>query len=148
MIRYMLQCEKGHRFESWFPSGDGFDALVRAGQIDCPDCGSREISKSPMAPALASNTRKSSEQTRVQDAHPLSTPRNAREEALAAMRRAVEENSDYVGMKFSSEARKMHAGEIPARTIHGEAKLEEAREMIEEGIAVMPLPFVPGRKTN
>ena len=64
------------------------------------------------------------------------------------MKKQVEENSDYVGDKFASEARAMHVGDAPERAIYGEAKLEDAKSLIEDGIAVAPLPFVPGRKSN
>ncbi len=64
------------------------------------------------------------------------------------MRRQVEENSDYVGLNFVAEARKMHDGTTPARSIYGEAKPDEARQLIEDGVPVTPLPFMPSRKTN
>ena len=64
------------------------------------------------------------------------------------MRRVIEENSDYVGRDFVDEARAMHSGEKPERAIHGEARPDEARALLEEGIAVTPLPFLPPRKTN
>lgn len=78
----------------------------------------------------------------------LSRPSGKVEQAIAELRRKVEENSDYVGDSFVQEARAMHLGEAPERAIHGEAKLEEARELLEEGVPVMPLPFRPGRKSN
>lgn len=82
----------------------------------------------------------------------LSTPKTGAagemEKALGEFRRKVEENSDYVGKDFASEARAMHLGESPERAIHGEAKPEEAKALIEEGIPVLPLPFGRGRKTN
>lgn len=78
----------------------------------------------------------------------LSTPGNAAEQALADLRRKVEDNSDYVGSDFVSQARAMHEGDAPERAIHGEAKLEEAKALIEEGIPVLPLPFLPNRKIN
>ena len=70
------------------------------------------------------------------------------EKALGELRRRVEANSDYVGKDFASEARAMHLGDAPERAIHGEAKPEEAKALIDEGIPVLPLPFGPGRKTN
>lgn len=64
------------------------------------------------------------------------------------MRKQVEENSDYVGLNFAAEARQMHDGTLPPRAIYGEAKPEEARQLIEDGVPVAPLPFMPKRKTN
>jgi hypothetical protein len=64
------------------------------------------------------------------------------------MRRYIEENSDYVGADFATEARAMHEGNAPERAIHGEARLDEARALLEDGIPVAPLPFKPSRKIN
>jgi len=71
-----------------------------------------------------------------------------KEKALAKLKAAVEKNSDYVGMNFASEARAMHDGEQPTRSIYGEARPEEAKALIEDGIRVAPLPFMPKRQTN
>ena len=79
---------------------------------------------------------------------PLSAPASGVEAALAEMRRKIEENSDYVGLNFAAEARAIHEGDAPARSIYGEAKAEEARQLIEDGVPVAPLPFLPARKTN
>ena len=70
------------------------------------------------------------------------------EKALAKLRQEVEKNSDYVGMNFASEARAMHDGDMPQRAIYGEAKPEEAKSLIEDGVPVAPLPFTPKAKTN
>lgn len=78
----------------------------------------------------------------------LSTPSSAQEEALMKLRKHVESTSDYVGTDFASQARAMHDGEAPERAIYGEVKPEEAKALIEEGVPVAPLPFMPGRKTN
>ncbi|RUS58907.1 DUF1178 family protein [Pseudorhodobacter sp. E13] len=144
MIRYSLKCAADHSFESWFQSAAAFDALADAGHVTCPQCGSAEISKSLMAPAV-SLTR--SEAATLPD-KPLSTPENPQEKALAALRAEVEANSDYVGKNFVAEARKMHEGAATPRAIHGEARLDEAKKLVEDGIPVMPLPFLPPRKVN
>ncbi|WP_323042507.1 DUF1178 family protein [Gemmobacter sp.] len=137
MIRYDLRCDKGHAFDSWFASAAAYDRLAAAGHVACPDCGSTKVDKALMAPAVS----------RAED-RPLTAPRDPREEALADLRRQVEENSDYVGLSFAAEARAMHEGRIPERAIHGEAKPDEARKLIEDGVPVAPLPFTPSRKTN
>ncbi len=79
---------------------------------------------------------------------PLGAPASAAEQALKELRTQVEANSDYVGKDFASEARAMHDGEAPERAIYGEAKVEEAKALIEDGVPVTPLPFSIGRKTN
>ena len=142
MIRYALQCSKDHSFESWFQSASAYDALLSGGHVACPTCGDTAITKALMAP----NVRPARS---VGDAKPsLTEPANDVEAALAEMRRQVEANSEYVGLNFAAEARRMHEGSIDERSIYGEAKLEEARALIEDGIPVAPLPFMPPRKAN
>ena len=141
MIRFSLKCAKDHSFESWFPSGSAFDTLKAAGHVACPVCGSGEVEMALMAPSVAA--------LRGEAERPsLGAPATELEAALAALRRQVEENSDYVGMDFVTEARRMHAGEVPERAIHGEARADEARKLLEDGVPVTPLPFLPARKAN
>jgi len=78
----------------------------------------------------------------------LRDPANDQEAALAALRAEVEAKSEYVGMNFVAEARAMHEGDAPERSIYGEAKPEEAIKLLEEGVPVAPLPFMPARKVN
>ena len=78
----------------------------------------------------------------------LTTPSSPNEIAIAEMRRKIEKNSEYVGMSFAQEARDIHNGDAPERAIYGEAKPQDAKALLEEGVPVAPLPFVPGRKTN
>jgi hypothetical protein len=137
MIRYDLTCPSDHRFDSWFSNAAGFDTQRAAGHIACPTCGSTTIEKALMAPIVATD------RTR-----PISTPRDGREAALAALREKVEQGSEYVGMNFAAEARAIHDGDAPERSIYGEAKPEEARALIEDGVPVAPLPFMPTRKAN
>ncbi|MDZ4095434.1 MAG: DUF1178 family protein [Paracoccaceae bacterium] len=151
MIRYALKCAAGHGFESWFQSGETYDKLAANGLVSCPVCGSPDVAKTLMAPALrpARNAAHSADDAPAPPATgPLSTPATGAEAALAALRREIEKNSDYVGMNFATEARRIHAGNAPERAIHGEAKPDEARQLIEDGVPVAPLPFLPGRKTN
>ncbi len=97
--------------------------------MNCPVCGSSKVEKALMAPAV-----------RVAGDRPLERPASEIEAALAELRRQVEANSDYVGMNFAAEARRIHDGEAPARSIYGEAKPDEARKLIEDGVPVAPLP--------
>ncbi|WP_298843006.1 DUF1178 family protein [uncultured Roseobacter sp.] len=140
MISYTLKCDNDHRFDSWFQSAEAFDRLVGAGHLTCAECGSASVSKAMMAPRVST-----SEVTEVQS---LQTPASDTERKLAELRRHVEENADYVGGKFAEEARSMYLGATPERAIYGEANGEEAKKLIEDGIPVAPLPFLPGRKAN
>lgn len=144
MIRYSLKCHADHSFDSWFQSATAFDALADSGHVSCPQCGSVDISKTLMAPSV-SPARNAATSTMDR---PLSTPGNPQEAALAALRAEVEANSAYVGKDFVTQARQMHEGTVPARAIHGEARLQDAKKLVEEGIPVMPLPFLPPRKVN
>lgn len=155
MIRYSLKCSAGHGFDSWFQNADAFAALQAAGQLACPVCGATTVEKSLMAPmvrpARTAEARAAEGRTPPAPntvAPSLREPLSELEAAIAALRQEIEANSDYVGMNFAAEARKMHQGEAPERAIHGEAKPEEARKLIEEGLPVAPLPFLPARKVN
>lgn len=141
MIQYSLKCAKGHAFDSWFQSAAAFDSLKAAGHVTCAQCGSSEVEKSIMAPRV----RPSRNAVAKPD---LSKPASDAERALAEMRKKVEEKADYVGMEFATEARAMHNGEAPERAIYGEARLDEAKKLLEDGVPVAPLPFLPNRKAN
>ena len=145
MIRYALRCDNAHAFDSWFRSAAGFDQLVGAGQVACPDCGSNAVVKALMAPSVAGEA---GPRVASIEVPALSTPANPREAALAELRKRVEEKSEYVGMNFVTEARAIHDGDAPERSIYGEARPDEARKLIEDGVPVAPLPFMPVGKVN
>lgn len=136
MILYTLKCPADHDFDSWFQSAEAFDGLKAAGHVGCPVCGSTAVEKALMAPRVSHGK------------GDLGLPQSEMEKAMAELRRKVEENSEYVGVNFVAEARKMHEGQAPERSIYGEARPEEAIKLLEEGVPVAPLPFMPGRKTN
>jgi hypothetical protein len=139
LISYNLKCEAGHRFESWFSSGDAYAQLGAAGRLTCAICGSTKVDKAVMAPNVATGSAD----------RPLSAPASLAEQALAEYRRMIEANSENVGRDFAREARRIHDGDAPQRPIIGEARWTEARELIEDGIAVAPLPWGgSGRKSN
>ncbi len=145
MIKYTLKCKHGHAFESWFHSSDAFDALREAGRLTCVECGSTEIEKSLMAPKVRPG----------RAAPPAPDPANRPEappaevaKAMAKFKAHVEANADYVSDRFASEARAIHLGDAPDRPIYGEANGGEVKSLLDDGIPVAPLPFVPGRKAN
>ena len=146
MIRYTLKCPDGHRFESWFQSAGAFEALRTGGHLACANCGARTVDKALMAPRVSQNSEAPS--ATEKRAAPLSAPASPAEQTLARMRAHVERSSDYVGLSFAQEARAMHLGEAPERPIWGEARGDEARSLIEDGVPVLPLPFTPSRKSN
>lgn len=156
MIHYSLKCSCGHQFDSWFQSASAFDKLRQAGMVNCDVCGSSKVEKAIMAPrvrpARSAAVKPASEHATADAAPtspaPLSASASPAEQALAELRKQVESNSDYVGESFAEEARAMHTGDAPERSIYGEAKPDEAKSLIEDGIPVIPLPFRPGRKSN
>lgn len=145
MIRYALQCEKDHEFDGWFPSSDGFDAQVAAGDVLCPHCGSPNVRKALMAPSLGRGTKKG---LKIPDSPAPADMAQKMSMMMLALKKHVEENCDYVGDQFAEEARRIHYGETEHRDIYGEATPDEARELIEEGVEVAPLPVVPSRQSN
>ena len=145
MIRYSLCCANDHAFDSWFQSAQAYDDLRALGYVACVVCGDAAVKKTLMAP----NVRPA--RTVGTGAHAtsaLTQPQNDVEAALRVMRRQIEDNSEYVGLNFVTEARRMHEGTIDERAIYGEAKADEARALIADGVPVAPLPFTPKRKTN
>lgn len=149
MIRYALKCREAHDFEAWFASSADFDRLKAAGHVACPVCGTGDVEKALMAPAVANAVNKgagtAASQPAAADARPLSEPATALERALAELRRKVEATAENVGPNFAHEARRIHAGDAPERPIWGEARPAEARALVEDGIPVAPLPF-PARR--
>ncbi|MCJ8139054.1 DUF1178 family protein [Falsirhodobacter halotolerans] len=129
MIRYDLKCADGHAFDGWYASSDTFDALLRAGQVTCSECVSTHVEKALMAPSVTATS-------------------EDRRKALADLKREIEATSTYVGTEFAEEARRIHNGEAPGRSIYGEARLEDVRRLIEDDIPVAPLPFRPTRRAN
>ena len=151
MIQFTLKCDQDHRFDSWFQSASAFDKLHAAGMVACAVCGSTHVEKALMAPSVRDSRRKTPQAAEAPDTprpRPLSAPATTAEQALADLKRHVEKNSEYVGLNFAREARQMHEGSAPERSIYGEARPEEARKLIEDGVPIAPLPFLPNRKSN
>ena len=130
VIAYNLCCHKGHEFEGWFRDSAAFDKQAAAGQVSCPSCNSARVEKAIMAPAV-SGTRKSCKAG--PDARQM-------RQFMTGLRKYVQDNADYVGPNFAEEARKIHYGETEERPIYGHATLDEAADLVEEGIDVAPLP--------
>lgn len=175
MIVYDLSCRShSHRFEGWFASSDDFASQQVRGLVTCPQCGSADVIKAPMAPAVPRKGNQSAVAVPAETApsapaapagmparpaapppHMVSTAALPPEavkmmQALATLQAEALKDSRWVGNKFADESRAMHYGEQDAAMIHGEATPEEARALLEEGIEVAPLPFpiAPPGKTH
>lgn len=143
MIVFDLTCQGGHRFEGWFASSEDFAQQQARGLVACPQCGSAQVAKAPMAPAVPRKGNQQialrSEQAEASGAIPAEA--QALFAKLAQLQAETLKGSRFVGKAFAEKSRAMHYGEQDAEVIHGEATLAEAKDMLEEGIPVVPLPF-------
>lgn len=132
MIVFDLQCrDGGETFEAWFRSGADYEQQHEAGLVECPFCRSANVEKAPMAPRVP---RKGS--------NPLSR--------IAEMQAEMLKESRWVGDKFAETARAMHSGEIEREQVHGQATLEQAKSLVDDGVPVapLPLPVTPPNQVN
>ncbi len=137
-----LQCTHGHAFEGWFGSEDEFQSQLARGLVECPLCADVQVSKLPSAPRLNFGAPAPREEKR----EVMATPDAQLQAAWMQMVRQVLANTEDVGEKFAEEARRIHYGETEERGIRGQASREETEALLEEGIAVLPLPIPKGLK--
>ncbi|WP_315764320.1 DUF1178 family protein [Sphingomonas sp. Y38-1Y] len=151
MIVFDLRCGTGHVFEAWFGSSAAYEEQRAGGLVECPMCGDRGVEKAVMAPNVGA---KGNQRSAVPAPAPSETPSpEAIKAALAAMAAAQAkalETSQWVGAAFVDKARAMHLGDAPQAPIHGQATLADAKALVEEGVAIAPLPFpvVPPETRN
>ncbi|MEJ1160382.1 DUF1178 family protein [Prosthecomicrobium sp. N25] len=161
MIHYSLSCEQEHAFEGWFRSSADFEAQAARRLVVCPTCGSTQVGRGLMAPNVQSGR---SKDARAAAAAERSTPaapsvpaptaammvpnpvQRAMLETLREIKAKILASAEDVGPRFAEEARKIHYGEAEHRGIYGEASLDEAKALAEEGIEVHPLPILPDER--
>jgi hypothetical protein len=136
LIRYSLACVGEHEFEAWFSNSAAYDTQRKKKLVECPLCGSHDVRKQIMAPAIRDSGSKSGRN------------RSAKAEAAkmaGEIRRKIAETHDYVGDRFAEEARSMYYGEVEHRPVWGEVTPDVAQELQEEGVPAMPIPkpFAP-----
>ena len=140
MIRYALLCDQEHEFEAWFSNSDAFDTQNERGLVECPQCGSTEVRKAVMSPAISTSRRREA------------TPQAHAAAVAAKVKAHIRTHYDYVGEDFASEARAIHKGDKPQRLIYGEVSADEGESLREEGVPVAPLPDAlaptPPKKAN
>ena len=141
MINYTLKCDQNHTFDSWFKSAEAFEMLVKKSMVVCSECGSTKITKAIMAPSVSTSRKKDNKPPELEKKSKLKND-------ILKLKKKIEANSEYVGNNFANEARSMYLGETPERSIYGEAKTDDAKKLIDDGIPVMPLPFLPAKKAN
>ena len=138
MIVYNLCCSTCNMtFEGWFESSNDYIKQKRQKILSCPSCNSLKIEKALMAPNL--NKKSNSKNQKIKKTIASN---------ISKLKKIVEKNFDYVGDNFSEEAKKIKYGESKDRSIYGEATIEQTKELIEEEIDIMPLPFSPKKNNN
>ena len=145
MIVFDLACRPGdHRFEGWFASGQAFEEQSARGLVQCPHCGSADVSKAAMAPSVGRKGNQIADASTPSRNLSTVKPNPAMQEVMvkmAALQAQALKQSTWVGDQFAAQSRAIHYGEREEAAIHGQATIAEAEALIEEGIAVMPLPF-------
>lgn len=141
MIVFDLRCSRDHVFEAWFGKSADYDDQSARCLIACPICGTADVIKAVMAPAVPGKSNRS-------DVSPADA--KAMLGRLADAQARALSTSDYVGARFADEARAIHLGEAEARSIHGQATRADAKALAEDGVPVapLPMPFVPPETRN
>ncbi len=153
MIVFDLRCSGGHVFEAWFGSSAAYESQRAGGLLACPICGDAGVEKAVMAPNVAAKGNRRAELATSQKpgaAEPTPELVKAVLAKIAEAQAVTLEKSEWVGGSFATRARAMHDGDEASALIHGQATPQEARELVEDGVSVMPLlvPFVPPKKRN
>jgi hypothetical protein len=139
MIIFNLICKKcSFNFEGWFDNSKEFEKQRIKNLINCPSCNYSKVKKTLMAPNLASKT---NSKKMINNEKTISNN-------IKKYKKIIEKNFDYVGNDFTEEAKKMKYGEINERPIYGEANIEQTKELIDEDISVVPLPWASSKKMN
>lgn len=149
MIVFDLKCGSGHVFEAWFGSSAAYEEQRTGGLVECPMCGNRDVGKAVMAPNVAAKGNTQAAAPAPANAPPPDVVKAAMAE-LAQIQAKMLEKSQWVGVAFTDRARAMHNGDEAHAPIHGQATAAQAKELIEDGVAVAPLPFpvVPPEACN
>ena len=135
MIVLDLTCRAGHRFEGWFASVEAYEAQLAQHLVGCPHCNDTAIQRLPTGPHLR----------RSKGPPAGARPAATLEQALGDLLDRLNVDAEDVGRQFPQEARRIHHHEAPERTIRGQASIEEALELLDEGIAVLPVPPTPAK---
>ena len=137
MIVFNLNCSDcAFSFEGWFENTNDYNKQIRKGLLTCPSCNSTQIKKGLMAPNLSKKSNSK-----------ISKRNKSIASNVKKLKKIIEKEFDYVGDKFTDEAKKIKYGEAEERAIYGEASIEQTKELMDEEIDVLPLPFST-KKTN
>ena len=136
MIKYNLKCENDHEFESWFSNSNEFEKLNRRKLLECIYCNSKKIKKSIMSPMVSAVRDKNYKYKKMQKI--LKNDRKS----LIEIRKYIEKNFEYVGENFSKKVREIYYDKKSKKTIYGKTTLKERKELAEEGIDLLSIPWV------
>ena len=136
MIKYNLKCSNNHEFESWFSDSSEFEKLNKKNLLGCIYCPSKRIKKSIMAPMVSVISDKNKEIKK------LSRYLVKEREQLVKMRKYIEKNFEYVGADFSKKVREIYYDKKSKQTIYGTTTLKERKDLEEEGIDLISIPWV------
>ena len=139
MIVYNLICKDcNFTFEGWFDNSSDFETQKRKNYINCPSCEKNSIKKYLMAPNVSKKS----------NSNKITKNKKTLINRIDKYKKIIENNFDYVGDNFTEEAKKIKYGEVDDRPIYGEANLEQTKELLEEEISIVPLPWNSNKKTN
>ena len=136
MIKYILKCNKGHEFESWFSDSEEFEKLNKRKLLECIFCSSKSISKSIMSPMVSNSSNKDINFETINKK--IANEKNK----LLKLRKYIENNFDYVGKDFSKKVREVYYDKKNKKAIYGTTTPEEREELAEEGIDLLSIPWV------
>ena len=137
MIKYNLRCDNDHEFESWFSDSKEFERLKTKKLLECIYCNSKTIKKSIMAPMISVSKNYNSNKFKINEKI-LQKQRNK----LIKLRNYIEKNFEYVGEDFSKKVREIYYDKKNKKTIYGITTPEERKDLIEEGIDLLSIPWI------
>ena len=136
MIKYILKCNNNHEFESWFADSSEFENLKNKKRLECIYCSSKRVSKSIMAPMI-SNRKEKNENFNVNN-----KIFKDEKKQLLELRKFIEKNFEYVGNNFSKKVREIYYDKDNKKMIYGTSTLKERKELAEEGIDLLTIPWI------
>tara|TARA_Y100001935_G_C17109900_1_gene410304 strand:- start:61 stop:483 length:423 start_codon:yes stop_codon:yes gene_type:complete len=136
MIKYILKCKNEHEFESWFSNSDEFDKLNDKKLLECIYCSSKKITKSIMAPMISNLKNKDDQEKSINDDF------KKEKKQLIQLRNYIEKNFDFVGKDFTKKVREIYYDKKSKKAIYGTATYKERRDLAEEGIDLISIPWV------
>ena len=135
MIKYILECDNNHKFNSWFSDSNEFDKLNKQKLLECIYCNSKKISKSIMSPMIGIKNN-------PEDIKKINSRLESNKKDLKLLRNFIEKNFEYVGKNFSRKVREVYYDKESKKAIYGTASPEEREELSEEGIDLLTIPWI------